>query len=348
MGIEFRPAAIDGVALFIAVAGASRSGKTFTALRLARGIAGPRGRIAAIDTEAKRMSHYKNDFLDADGRPFNVWNMTPPFSPQRFLDGAKQAQDSGHDVLVIDSFSLEWVGEGGVLDWHEREVEAAVKRAMSRSGETRSEYQIREAAKMAGWIKPKAAHKAMMSGFLQLTMPVIFCLRAEDKVKPSPSGGQPIKLGWVPTQDPRFLYEWSVSMTLHPETPGKMRYDLPHKVQGQHRAMFPEGQLIGEDAGRALHAWANSDGAARADPPSVPPGGAGEAKPRTLRDATEELQARVREAATAAALDAILGDPETGRVVAALTERNAEAARSLNDLVAARMAALHQSAETAA
>tara|TARA_R110000751_G_scaffold307640_1_gene430314 strand:+ start:9781 stop:10821 length:1041 start_codon:yes stop_codon:yes gene_type:complete len=345
MGVEFRPAAIDGVALFIAVAGASRSGKTFTALRLARGIAGPRGKIAAIDTEAKRMSHYKNDFLDADGRPFNVWNMTAPFSPERFLDGAKRAQATGHDVLVIDSFSLEWVGEGGVLDWHDREVDAAVKRAMSRSGETRSEYQIREAAKMAGWIKPKSAHKAMMTGFLQLTMPVIFCLRAEDKVKPAPSGGQPVKLGWVPTQDPRFIYEWTVSVTLHPETPGKMRYDLPHKVEGQHRQLFPEGRLIGEDAGRALHAWANSDAKAKApEPPQARATGEGEDKPRTLRDAAEQLQARVREAATVAALDAVLGEPETGRIVAALTERGPEQARALNDLVAAKMTELHAAA----
>jgi hypothetical protein len=68
-------------------------------------------------------------------------------------------------------------------------------------------------------------------------------------------------------QDARFIYEWDVSFTFHPETPGEPRYDLPHKVEGQHRALFPPGQFIGEAAGEALWHWANSDAAATRSPP---------------------------------------------------------------------------------
>lgn len=345
MPIEFRPAAIDGVALFIAVAGASRSGKTFTALRLARGIVGPHGRIAAIDTEAKRMSHYKNDFLDGDGRPFDVWNMEAPFAPQRFLEAAKKAQKAGFGVLVIDSFSLEWVGEGGVLDWHEKELDAAVERATKRGDDRRSEYQIREAAKMAAWIKPKSAHKAMMNGFLQLTMPIIFCLRAEDKVKPT-AGGKPEKLGWIPTQDPRFIYEWTVSLTLHPDTPGKIRYDLPHKVEGQHKALFPEGKLVGEEAGAALYAWANQDAAARQAAPSPPP--PDDVRARKAREFADQLIASIEAAPDAAALHLVTRHPATLEKLGRLREDHAAQHARVEAAIAARTRGFGPPQETAA
>ena len=117
MPVVFRPAACEGFGLFIALAGSSRSGKTYTALRIATGIvraaAGENGRIAAIDTENKRMSHYSKTFR------FDVWNMGPPFRPGHFAEAAQRAEEGGYHCLVIDSFSLEWMGEGGVLDMHE-------------------------------------------------------------------------------------------------------------------------------------------------------------------------------------------------------------------------------------
>ena len=106
----------------------------------------------------------------------------------------------------------------------------------------------------------------MMASFIQRTIPIIFCLRAEKKTRPD-KDGKPIDIGWQPLQDARFIYEWDVSFTFHPDAPGEPRYDLPHKVEGQHRALFPPGQFIGEAAGEALWHWANSDAAATRSPP---------------------------------------------------------------------------------
>ena len=258
MPIEFRPATIEGVAFFVAIAGTSRSGKTYSALRMARGIAGPHGRIAAIDTERKRMSHYKADFA------FDVYNMVPPFRPHRFVEAARRAQAGGYDVLIIDNFSLEWTGDGGVLDWQEEELQRLVPNG--------DEKQRQKKAQTA-WIKPKRGHKDMMSAFLQLAIPVIFCLRAEDKTKPD-AAGVPQKIGWVPTMDARFIYEWTVALTLHPDTPGAVRLDLPHKIGKPHRALFPDGCLIDEVAGAELYQWANSDKpeVVAAGQPTPPPG----------------------------------------------------------------------------
>jgi hypothetical protein len=70
MSFEFAPAKREQVSLLIALAGASGSGKTFSALRLARGMS-PDGKIAFIDTEARRGLHYAEQFqfLHSDMRP---------------------------------------------------------------------------------------------------------------------------------------------------------------------------------------------------------------------------------------------------------------------------------------
>lgn len=54
---SFRPAAsyTERHGLFVSVAGGTNSGKTFSAMRVAHSIAGPKGRIAAIDTEGGRI-----------------------------------------------------------------------------------------------------------------------------------------------------------------------------------------------------------------------------------------------------------------------------------------------------
>lgn len=76
---DFRPAVRENVSLLIALAGASGSGKTYSALRLAKGLA-PTGKIAFIDTEARRGLHYADqfEFMHAD--------MRPPFRPSNFIE----------------------------------------------------------------------------------------------------------------------------------------------------------------------------------------------------------------------------------------------------------------------
>jgi hypothetical protein len=266
----FSRAERNGVGVFIALAGTSRTGKTYTALRIARGLAGPNGKIAAIDTEGKRMSHYADTFA------FDVANMQPPYDPMRFADMALDAERQGYAALVIDSFSLEWSGTGGVLSRYEE-----------RFKQLGSQQKMSDVA----WAYAKAPHKVMRDRLLQSTMPIIFCLRANE-VSDHLGGG------WKVEQDKRFLYEWTLALTLHPDTPGMPRYDMrtPKNKQGhsepawkmneQFLRIFPEGKLIGEDAGRALSAWRN--GAEARSPESS----SETAKPpvrRTFKDLVESI-----------------------------------------------------------
>lgn len=327
-GITFRPAEMDGVGLFIAIEGSSRTGKTFTALTLARGIAGPNGRIAAIDTEGKRMSHYKDKFLGADGTPFDVWNMPPPFSGDRFVDGARAAQEAGYACMVVDSFSLEWSGAGGVLAEHARQW-AALNHDPKKSDQVWNRVK-----------GPGSQHKLMMDSFLQLTMPVIFCLRTNE-VAPHLGGG------WKVDQDKRFLYEWTVALTLHPDTPGMPRYDMVDakrkplwKVQEQHRHLFPEGKLITAEAGAALQAWRNTDTARASTSVNRQP------DPPTPAEIAAHLVERFDALETRQAHDAMMADDLVRRQVDWLGKKHPELAAQVD---VARKASEHRhpSAEAA-
>lgn len=294
---SFAPARRQGVGLFVGVAGGTGSGKTFSALRLARGIAGPDGKIAAIDTEARRMSHYDKFFK------FDVADMLPPFRPERFAQAAEDAERAGYAVLVVDSFSLEWVGEGGVLDWHEQ----------LKGGD--------EKKNMSAWIKPKGAHKAMISSFLQRRIPLVFCFRAEEKVKVGP-GGKPEPMGWTPIGDSRFMYELTTMLTLANDAPGIVNYSLPHKVQEQHRPFFTGGKHVAEEAGAMLAAWARGEDV----DPAV--------------GVADTLIAKVNGAASEEALlDVLAGERET-KQMAALKERRPELYKRVNDASDAKRKAL--------
>ncbi|MEX6874027.1 AAA family ATPase, partial [Pseudomonas aeruginosa] len=79
--------------------------KTWSACRLARGIAGPSGRVAVLDTEGGRTKRVAEDHFG-----FKAKVMDPPFRPERFAEAALAAETEGFDALLIDSFSMEWVG----------------------------------------------------------------------------------------------------------------------------------------------------------------------------------------------------------------------------------------------
>lgn len=232
MTFTFKPAVREQVGLLIALAGASGSGKTFSALTLAKGMA-PAGKIAFIDTEARRGLHYAGQFQ------FMHADMRPPFKPARFIEAIQAAEAAGAEVVIIDSFSHEYDGEGGIMDWADELAERGVKSP-------------------GNWKEPKMAHKKMMNALLQCRASLIFCLRADEKIEIIREGGrtQVRPLGWMPICEKRFMYEMTASFTLTPDMPGRPRFDLPHKLQQQHRPMFDEGRPISSENGRALADWA--------------------------------------------------------------------------------------------
>src|SRR5712675_2212070 len=75
MGIlNIAPAERAGAHLLIQLYGPPRSGKTYTALRIARGMVGPKGRIGVLDTESGRARLYSDKVPGG----FVVGELTPP------------------------------------------------------------------------------------------------------------------------------------------------------------------------------------------------------------------------------------------------------------------------------
>lgn len=241
----FRRAVRENVPLLIGLAGASGSGKTYTAMTLAKGMSGGK-RFAVIDTEAGRAKHYADQF------DFDHADIHPPFRPQTYLDAINAADAAGYPVIVVDSMSHEWAGEGGILDWQEEEW-ASHKHA--------------EWARMSSWIKPKLGHKAMVSKLLQVRAHIILCFRAEPKIEMVKVNGKTEVVpklgpggfrGWLPICEKNLPYELTASFLFMAETPG---VPMPMKLQAQHRPFFPEGKVITAEAGRRLAEWARGGSA---------------------------------------------------------------------------------------
>lgn len=262
----FKPAARENTPLIVGLSGASGSGKTFTALELAAGLAGEQGRIAIIDTEGRRSLLYA-DLPDENGKPrfrFDHCDLRSPYTPQRFLGALKAAEAAGYSVIIVDSFSDEYIGEGGLVDM------AAAERSPN------------EAAK---WAKPKAQHKLVVRWFRQCHCHVLVLMRAEEKVKlekVTKDGKEQtavIPIGWQPICEKNTPYDMTVSFMLTPDAPGIPR---PIKLPEQFKPYFPGDRPITRESGRAIAAWAAAAPAPRTPEPV---------------EADPSLEVRVREAA---------------------------------------------------
>src|SRR3972149_2454708 len=97
MSYTFRKAIREHTSVLLAVAGSSGAGKTARARRRARGLAGDRGRVALIDTEAGRALHYAERF------DFDHCDLKPPFAPSAYADAIAAAEGAGYPGVVVGS-----------------------------------------------------------------------------------------------------------------------------------------------------------------------------------------------------------------------------------------------------
>lgn len=243
--ITFRRAVRENVPLVIGLAGPSGSGKTYSAMRLAAGISQGKP-FAVIDTEAGRAKHYAEQFV------FDHADLRPPFRPSAYAEAIHEADKAGYPVIVVDSCSHEHAGEGGLLDWHEEELDRMAK----------DDWKKRETCNMAAWIKPKMDHKQMVSKLLRVRAHLILCFRAEQKIEMVKQDGRmviaPKKIAsgfsdWIPICEKNLLYELTTSFLLTPDAPGMPK---PIKLQEQMRGFVSLNAPLDEQAGRKMAAWA--------------------------------------------------------------------------------------------
>lgn len=230
MGIlNIRPAERGESKAIIGIAGISGSGKTYTALKIARGMVSKPSEIGFLDTENKRGSLYA-DILDGQ---FMIGDLYPPFSPKRYSEAIKEFQEAGVKVLVIDSVTHEWEGEGGCDDI------ANMKMGTSN---------------MPNWVGAKREHKSFMNTLLQCNMNVICCIRAREKTD-FKNPKQPVSLGIQPVCEKNFMFEMTVSLLMEDEGKKQRFMKLPQFLKDA----FGSGNgYIGEDTGKKVIEWINT------------------------------------------------------------------------------------------
>lgn len=172
--------------LRLALCGPSGSGKTYSALAIAQGIAQP---IAVIDTERGSASLY------ADMAEFDVMELSPPFAPAVYVQAIREAEKAGYPMLIIDSLSHAWEGEGGVLDMHEK----ATKAQRSQNSYT-------------AWRNVTPKHNELVTAIIQSPMHIIATLRTKTayEVQENDRGKKaPVKIGTKPIQREGIEYEFT-------------------------------------------------------------------------------------------------------------------------------------------
>lgn len=218
----------EAVPALIALWGFSDSGKTYSALRLGRGLVGPKGKIVVIDTENKRAKLYAG--------LFGGWqhiDMQPPFTPQRYTAAFDAARRAGANVIIVDSMSHVWEGEGGVLD----QADASTSKGLMK------------------WKAPKTAYKRMTNALFRSPVHMIFCVRAKEKfVQQLDSRGKEsiVSAGHVPICDNRFIYEMTVAA--HMESGTRCPLGPVKAPDPIARAIVP-GEYIAEECGEKIAAW---------------------------------------------------------------------------------------------
>lgn len=243
MTIEIREAHREGARLVLGISGISGSGKTYTALQLAYGLAGYDARkVGFLDTENKRGSLYADALRNAKGevQRFLIGDLYAPFSPQRYIDAILAFQRAGVEVLVIDSISHEWEGPGGC-----EEIATAGN------------------PKVPKWNDAKREHKRFMTALLQCDMHVIACIRAREKVKIERVGGETkiTPLGVMPVCEKNFMFEMTASLMMWNEGTAQDVMKCPAEL----RPILGRGNnyLTAAD-GAALREWVA--GGAQIDP----------------------------------------------------------------------------------
>lgn len=260
------PAARRRVSLITILAGATGSGKTLTALLLARGLVGGRQndhKIKAIDSESGRLLFY----APAEGEKpgdftfgFMYGEIKAPFTPEAYGEAIVAADTEDTEVIIVDSFSHVWNGDGGCDDIHEDVLDRIAG----------TDYGKRTALSVGAWKEPKLRHKRLVSRMLQCRAHLIICLRAEEKMRMetvteegrkktviTAAKDLPVNERWGLICEKKLPFEATISLLFVADKPG---FPIPLKLMEQNKAAVPLDRPVGEKTGLDLAAWARGGG----------------------------------------------------------------------------------------
>lgn len=228
----------------IGMSAPSGGGKTYSALRLAKGLMEEKHpeltdeeqweKIAIIDTENNSGQLYAD--TDINGIHIGEYlsiTLDPPFEADKYTAAIDLCKKGGIEVCIIDSTTHLWSGEGGLLEQQNNTAK--------RSGNS-----------YTAWRDITPQHNRFVASMLQTPMHIIATMRAKQEYaqeKDNNSGKATVrKLGLEPEQRKGMEYEFTIFFEI----------DSEHMAKGakDRTGIFDQKFLkIDEEAGRKIMKW---------------------------------------------------------------------------------------------
>lgn len=234
----FEPVAREKAKLRMALQGVSGGGKTLSALYIAYGMTGDWGKIALIDTEHERAREYANrSDLPTPTGTFLYAPMTPPYNVEKYVQYVKAGAEAvGPDgVVIVDSLSHAWSGEGGVLEYKDQ---------IAASQRGQNSY--------TAWNAAGKLQNSLVDSILSVPCHTICTLRVKQDyaLQPNERGKmEPVKLGLAPIQRDNLEYEFDIVLNIARN----------HIATASKDVTFLDsfGAVITPQLGKDLAAWLN-------------------------------------------------------------------------------------------
>lgn len=234
MAFQIKKAKREKIYCKIALMAPSGGGKTYSALRLATGMAqeieretGKKAKILMGNTEQKRGYYYADEF------DYDIVDIEAPHNPEKYVDFINFAVEQGYDILIIDSTSHEWEGRGGCLELHQQ---------------AGGQYQ--------SWAKVTPRHNKFIEAIADSPIHLIATMRGKDQYEMSKDdrGKATVqKLGVGAKQRDGFEYEFTCTFLIDQKTNmAEVQKDNTHIFENE------TATLLTEAYGEKIMRWANS------------------------------------------------------------------------------------------
>lgn len=233
MGLDIKKAVRELVFTKIALMGASGSGKSYSALRLATGMASELekilnrpAKILMINTEKSRGLYYANEFT------YDIAAIDAPHEPEKYAGAIYDAVELGYDILIMDGTSPEWEGDGGCLALHQM-----------------------AGGKYQDWGKVTPRHDKFLLAIAESPIHIIATMRGKDQYEMENTNGRVsvTKLGVGAKQREGFEYEFTTTFLLdQKDNFATEQKDNTHLFEKVGRV------LLTEEHGSEIIKWANS------------------------------------------------------------------------------------------
>ena len=191
--LQIQKAIKEQIDLRAAIVGPTGGGKTYTALRLAFALG---KKVLVIDTERKSARKYAAESPDGFKWDYDVIEL-PDFSASTYTEAIHLGIKAGYEIIVIDSLSHAWEGEGGIL-----------------------ELQQKYGGRYQDWAKVNPMHFSLIDAILTAPCHMIVTMRSkmdyamEEEIVDGKKKTTVAKLGMAPIQRSGVQYEFDFILAM--------------------------------------------------------------------------------------------------------------------------------------